>query len=125
MKNLTNNQAQGFTLLELLVVMSIIAILSSLAVPYLQDYRARAFDTRAQNDLRLVAVAQEAHFLDEEAYLACTNEACTTLPGITRLSPGVEVSVSVEEFDFIAETSHPSGTGKTFVWDTKQGGFQG
>jgi len=115
----------GFTLLELLITMSIIAILSSLAVPHFQDYRARAFDTRAQNDLRLIAVAQEAHFLDFEEYLPCSDDSCTQLPGIVSLSPGVEVNVTVEEFDFIAESTHPKGTGKTFVWNSKQGGFQG
>jgi type IV pilus assembly protein PilA len=114
----------GFTLLELLVVMGIISGLIMVAVPKYGAYRAKAFDTRAEVDLRSVAMAEEAYFLDQDKYLACANQSCTSLPGISRLSPGVTVNVAlVGQVGFRATASHPKGTGKVFTWDSQQGGI--
>lgn len=115
----------GFTLLELLVVMAIIGILSSLAVPQYNEYRARGFDVRAQLDLRNVAIAEEAYFLDYEHYLECDQESCTELPGISRLSDGVILAISAPEPDerFTGTAAHTNGTGKVYAWDSEAGGL--
>ena len=42
MKNLKRNVQQGFTLIELMIVIAIVAILVALAVPAYQDYTIRA-----------------------------------------------------------------------------------
>lgn len=57
---------QGFTLIELLVVMGIVSALIAVALPRYSDYRANAFDARAELDLRSVAMAEEAYFLENE-----------------------------------------------------------
>lgn len=40
----------GFTLVELLIVVAIIAILSGIALPQLADYRAKSNDLSAESD---------------------------------------------------------------------------
>ena len=51
----------GFTLVELLVVVAIIAILSLIAVPNFLEAQVRAKVSRARSDLRTVATGLEAY----------------------------------------------------------------
>jgi type IV pilus assembly protein PilA len=115
--------AHGFTLIELLVVMGIISALLAVALPKYSSYRATAFDSRAEMDLRSVAMAEEAYFLENEKYLSCSDASCSGLPGIQRLSEGVTVSVAASETGFRGTSSHPKGSGKVFVWDSAAGGM--
>jgi len=125
MKSQISAAQRGFTLIELLVVMGIISTLIAVALPRYASYRANAFDSRAEMDLRSVAMAEEAYFLENSAYLACSGDACTALPGIKRLSGGVALAVTTSATGFIGTASHPKGSGKTFTWDSDQGGFSG
>ncbi|HLN61910.1 MAG TPA: type II secretion system protein [Symbiobacteriaceae bacterium] len=55
---------RGFTLTELLVVVSIIAMLSVLAVPKLQAAADASKQAKVQQDLQTIAEALESHFAD-------------------------------------------------------------
>jgi type IV pilus assembly protein PilA len=80
-------EAKGFTLIELLVVIAIVGILAAIAIPQFAEYRARGFNARVASDARNAATANEAYFVDYNAYL--TSGACDTgLPGFN-LSGGV------------------------------------
>jgi len=124
MSNSQTASLQGFTLIELMVVMTIVAVLSAIAVPQYNTYKKKAFDARALADLRNVAAAEEAYFMDHEKYLSCQNQSCALLPGIARLSKGVNLSVEASEISFVAIASHPQGSGKAFEWDSDNGGLQ-
>jgi len=114
---------RGFTLIELLVVMGIISSLIAVALPRYASYRASAFDSRAETDLRSVAMAEEAYFLENDAYLPCAGESCSLLPGIKKLSTGVNLSVTVRATGFTGTATHAKGSGKTFNWDSDLGGM--
>ena len=55
-------KSKGFTLLELLIVMAIIAILIGVAVPRFRGMQDEARRTRAQRDVRVIAVAIESYY---------------------------------------------------------------
>jgi prepilin-type N-terminal cleavage/methylation domain-containing protein len=116
---------KAFTLLELLVVMAIISILVSIAIPKFADYRRRAFDTRALSDLRNLAAAEELYYIENEKYFNCSNSQCELLPGVSKLSKGVVITMAQGATPDIltGEASHTTGTGKTFHWNSEEGGL--
>jgi type IV pilus assembly protein PilA len=59
----------GFTLIELMVVVLIIAILIAIAIPTFLGLRARAQDRSAQSDLRNGFTAVKAFYTDVGSYL--------------------------------------------------------
>ena len=113
----------GFTLIELLVVITIVSILTAVALPQYSVYKKKAFDLRAQEDLRNVAIAEEAYFIESEKYLSCRDDECTDLPGITKISKGVTINIQADESVFTGTSTHTHGSGKIFRWDSEQGGL--
>lgn len=117
---------KGFTLIELLVVIAIIGILAAIAIPQFAEYRARGFDARSRSDLRNVATAEEAYFVDNEVYKSCTQATCPNLlPGIAALSNGVTLAITATNTGFTGTSTHPKGTGITCNWNSSSGGLTG
>lgn len=111
---------KGFTLIELLVVIAIIGILAAIAIPQFAEYKTRAFDSRAQTDLRNGLTAEEAYFVDNEQYAACSGAACaTSLPGFV-LSDGVQLQYTIGgtgNSKFAGASCHSQGE-KVFEWSS-------
>lgn len=66
--SVTRPHAAGFTLVELMVVLAIIAILSALAYPSYRDYALRGQLVDASNGLATVRAQMERHFQDNRSY---------------------------------------------------------
>lgn len=67
MKYVRNNQA-GFSLVELMVVVAIIGILASLAIPSIGKYMAKARQSEAKTQLSSLYTAEKAFFAEYTAY---------------------------------------------------------
>ncbi len=65
---------RGFTLVETLVAMVVLALIVAVAVPSYREHTIRARRTDAKLSLLAAAAAQERHFLDANAYAATLAE---------------------------------------------------
>lgn len=80
MKKIT--QLNGFTLIEILVVISIIGILAAFILPNLTGMRERAADVQAKNNLNQLKSALRLYYNDNQKYPTVASEAaCSTLAG--------------------------------------------
>ncbi len=105
--------AGGFSLLELLVVVAILGILIAAALPRFAEFRAAAYDSRSQQDLRNLAAAEELYRATSPVYADDT----ASLTGFMA-SEGVEVALeSANETGFVATATHPAGS-RDFRWDS-------
>jgi prepilin-type N-terminal cleavage/methylation domain-containing protein len=59
---------RAFTLIELLIVVAIIAILAAIAVPNFLEAQVRSKVSRVKSDMRSLATAVEAYFVDYNSY---------------------------------------------------------
>ena len=69
MKNPTKiTAAHGFTLVEIMIAMAILAILSAIAIPAYNGYITTAKMSEAHNNLAALRLAQEEFFLEKNQY---------------------------------------------------------
>ena len=83
---------RGFTLIELLIVVVIIGILATIAIPRFGGTKTTAQLAVMKSDLRNLATAQEAFFANEGEYALSVSE----LESIFQPSDGVTITISVE-----------------------------
>ena len=89
---LRTTPSSAFTLIELLIVVAIISILASIAVPNFLEAQTRAKVARAQNDLRTVAVALEMYQVDNNTY-----PTRTKVPAAAGVSGVGDIELRMEE----------------------------
>jgi prepilin-type N-terminal cleavage/methylation domain-containing protein len=73
----------GFTLVELMIVVLIIAILTTIAMATFPATRDRAQDRDAQAGLRNALSAEKTYFADEQAYTQVRAELAAIEPSLT------------------------------------------
>jgi len=61
-------KSNGFTLVELMIVILVIGILASIAIPQLTKYRSRSYNTLALSDVKLVKLEANCYFSEWSAY---------------------------------------------------------
>jgi prepilin-type N-terminal cleavage/methylation domain-containing protein len=93
---------RGFTLIELLIVVVIIGILASFAIPNFRNTKGKARAAGLKSDLRNLATAQEAYFYDNSIYT-------TSLTALNvSMSPGTTVTWgTVTGGGWAASLTHP------------------
>jgi len=140
--------SSGFTLIEVMITVAIVAILASVALPSYRDYVVRGALVDGTNGLANVRAQMERHFLDNRTYATvgtfvtpCQNPStaartygsfvvsCAVDPTATAFTLSAVGSGSVTGFtytinqaDVRATTAAPSGWGTcTTAWIMKRG----
>ncbi len=133
---------QGFTLVELMIVVAIVSILAAVAIPAYGDYVTRGRITEAHSELASVRPKLEQHFLDNRTYVgACAAGSVAALPTgrfftfacalgattytVTATGTGAAAgfTFTVNEANVRATTAVPAGLGyntSTTCWVTKR-----
>lgn len=107
------DREEGFTLIELMVVVLIIAILIAIAIPTFLGARERAQDSAAKSDLRNALAAAKVYYTDTEDYSAFDMAALTDIePSLT----GGAVTIEIKAADRVC-MERVSKSGKTFYVD--------
>jgi prepilin-type N-terminal cleavage/methylation domain-containing protein len=78
---------RGFTLIELLIVIVIIGILASIAIPKFVNTKEKTYVAAMKSDLRNLATAEEAFMYDSVKY--------TSSLTLLNLSPSTGVSLTI------------------------------
>ena len=101
----TYRMTEGFSLIEILLTISIMAILFAIMMPNLLSSRRRAHDTSTMHYLRAVAIKQADYYIDNSTY-AATESQITDL--VTNANMIVE-SWQGDSSDFCVQAKHPRG----------------
>lgn len=109
----TRGRSKGFTLIELMVVLSVIGILAAIAIPNYSARQGKAYDARIATDVRNAAAGQEAYFLDNLEY----SSDCSDLPGFKPSEGVVFTECSTDGVSYRLTTTHPRAT-KSCTWDS-------
>lgn len=59
-----NRKTQGFTLVEIMIVVVIIGLLAAMAIPAFQKVRASSQDKAVTNNLRQISAAADQYYLE-------------------------------------------------------------
>ena len=100
----------GFSMVELLIIVSFIGILAAIAVSQYGNYKLNAYNTTAKTDLRNGLGAEEAYYSEQTTYLSCSGIAdCESLlPGFLG-SKNSDGSPACDSYSFLASNQHLVG----------------
>jgi prepilin-type N-terminal cleavage/methylation domain-containing protein len=116
----------GFTLIELLIVVVIIGILASIAIPKFASSREKAYISQIKSDLRNLATAQEQYFQDYQIYANVTTAGLKSATGLTTWMPttGTQIiaaGTAASVTGWNAQLAHPGTTVTCSLWQGSTG----
>ena len=82
MSGKSTKRSRGFTLIELMIVVAIIGVLASVAIPSFINYQLSSKRTEAYANLSALAKAQKSYFAEFNDFVPALSEPGFTLGGV-------------------------------------------
>jgi type IV pilus assembly protein PilE len=105
------HQAKGFTLVEVMVTVVIIAILAAIALPSYNDYVTRSKFVEATGNLADLRVKMEQYYMDNRRYSTDAGGGTCGIPG-----GNAPTAADARYFQYQCASANPNGLGdQTYV----------
>jgi len=117
------SRRQGFTLVEVMIVVAVIAVLAVIAVPQFLRAKISANYTAAQSTLKVIGSALETYSGDNQTYPTDTAALIGTLPAYLQKDyfngthSGYQYAATLSDYDYaiVASPASASDGHKTFT----------
>jgi len=106
MKNELIYRNQGFTLMELMIVVAIVGILSAVAIPAYNGYMESGRISECANEVAAIKLAQKQYFLENNRYFPGTG---TTTSAISTTSGNDYTDIEGESAGYFRSTYRDHG----------------
>jgi type IV pilus assembly protein PilA len=113
----------GFSLIELLVVIIIIGVLAAIAIPVFLSQRSKANDVAAKSDLRNLANFEEIYLNDFNTYATVT----AVIAAEPKMQPSQQITLSVVRYNAAngyCLSAKANSSKITWFYDSQAGGLQ-
>jgi type IV pilus assembly protein PilE len=106
----TKQRNVGFTLIEVMIMVAIVAILSAIAMPIYSSYLVRGNRAAAQANLADIAMQQQQYLLDSRTYAATLTQLNMSVPSLVSRYYTVTITNSATPPSFSATATPIVGT---------------
>ena len=106
---------QGFTLIELMVVIIIIGILAAIAIPVFLNQRKQAWTASVRSDLANASIAAESYAVSNKGSYANMDKAALVTNGFKETSGNTLVVGTVTATTYVFTDTNSNITGTTWT----------
>ena len=96
---------KGFTLVELMIVITVIAILMTIAVASFTRVQKQSRDTKRKGDMRTIATALQAYFTENTAYPGILGSLTPTYIPVVPVEPSGDTLVGFYSYSQSGNTN--------------------